>query len=486
MKKTLKRLMAFALAAVMMLAMTATAFAAQSASSDGKITITNAKEKQTYSIYRIFDLESSSGDAYSYTLSAKWKGFAASDFFTVENGYVVWNEGKSSEVAEFAKLAFEYAETNGVAADDTKTAAEGVNTVVFDGLLLGYYLVDSTTGALCSLNTANTDITIEDKNDVPEVEKTVKEDSTGNFGESNTASVGDVIEFEATVTVKAGAENYVLHDKMSEGLTFSKEVAVWKDDVEVDSSKYDFIVDPSDDCTFEVAFHEDFINTLTVPAKLVVKYTATVNEKAIIGDNGNINEVKLGYGEDKETTTDTTTTYTYEIKVFKYAKDKDENGVEIEKALAGAVFTLSEAEDGSNPISMTQKKDESGVVVSEYQVDPKGTITEITTPEDGKFKIEGLDAGTYYLTEITPPTGYNKLSGPVTITIEEDGKVTSIGEDGATVPADNELGIKIENKTGAILPSTGGIGTTIFYIVGILVMAGAVFFFAMSRKKKEE
>ena len=139
------------------------------------------------------------------------------------------------------------------------------------------------------------------------------------------------------------------------------------------------------------------------------------------------------------------------------------------KGLAGAVFTLSKNEDGSNPIEFVVGEAMGGTPL--YRVAFEGPaqdriVTEITTTADGNFILRGLDADTYYLTEKTAPTGYNKLSGPVKITIDNAGKVSKENVAVETV--------EIENKTGALLPDTGGIGTTIFYIAGGILVVGAV------------
>ena len=176
----------------------------------------------------------------------------------------------------------------------------------------------------------------------------------------------------------------------------------------------------------------------------------------------NTNTTYLQYGNKSETTKATTTTKTYKIPVFKYTKKNDGTY----KGLPGAIFTLSKNQNGGNPIELVETE-----TAGTYRVAKKTEetgikkITEVTTPDDGEFTIQGLDAGTYYLTEIQQPDGYNKLSAPVEIVIKEDGTIT-IGDN--TVEK-----VEVENKSGSILPSTGGMGTTLFYIFGAILVIGS-------------
>lgn len=171
------------------------------------------------------------------------------------------------------------------------------------------------------------------------------------------------------------------------------------------------------------------------------------------------------------TTHKTTTTKTYEIPVFKYTEKTDGN----KTGLPNAEFTLSKSEKGTNPIELVditaaEETNKTYRVATEIEksASPKGTITTVTTPSTGKFTIQGLDADTYYLTETKQPDGYNKLTTPVTIVIKEDGTIT-VGSE--TITSTNP--VKVENKSGSLLPSTGGIGTTLFYIFGAILVIGS-------------
>ena len=472
----------------------------------GKITINNAIPEQTYTIYRILELESYDKDNnhYAYKATTAWKSFLESTgikgtYVTIAEEYVTWIEG--ADAAEFAKQALLYAKDYSIANNGTQTttSASGASTasVQFTGLPLGYYLVDSSVGALCSLDTTNTDATIREKNGVPTVEKKVEEDSTGAYGENNTADIGQTVNFQTTIMTQAGAENYVLHDKMGAGLTFDGSVTVTitkkttSATTTVATTEYtlkkstDSPATITDDCTFELVFTEDFCDTLAKDDVITVSYSATLNENAVIGTTGNTNETWLSYGDNSNTTHKTTTTKTYRISVFKY-ENTSTGGTVTPNGLANAEFTISKNIDGTNPIELV-KTSAAGATSDTYRV-AKTTeatgitkVTTITTAASGEFKIEGLDADTYYLTETKQPTGYNKLAAPVRVVIGEDGKLT-IGSATTSVAPDTQ--VEIENKTGSLLPSTGGRGTTLFYILGGILVLGSVVVLITKRRMK--
>ena len=469
----MKKTMSVLLALVLLLALSVPAMAI----GGGTITIDNAVVGQTYTIYRILDLESYNAEtgAYSYKAAEGWDAFvkANSAYFDVDaQGYVTWKAATDdATVAEFAKLAQKYAVDNSIGNQGSEKAE--TTTVTFENLDLGYYLVDSTLGTLCSLDTTNPTVTIKEKNAEPTNVKTVEEDSTGAYGSTNDADIGQTVNFKSTITAQAGAENYVFHDKMSEGLTYIEVTGVTLKGVEVAESDYTIRTsgEVTDGCTFEVVFTQAFCDTLKAGDKIVISYTATVNEKAVVGGNGNPNESKLSYGDSSSatpTTTppSTTTTYTWKIDVLKYTMKGDE-----EVKLADAVFTLSRDEKGTDLINLVKVKDNVYRVAKNNE---EGAITQITTDATGAFTIEGLDSDTYYLTEITQPAGYNKLAAPIKVVIDDKGNVTYNGEYTGTV--------KVENKSGAELPSTGGVGTTVFYVVGGLMVLLAVVLL-VTRKK---
>ena len=480
MKRT-KRIASVLLALVMALSLITTAFAA---GGNGSITIDNAVVGQTYTIYQILDLESYNKDAgaYSYKATADWDKFINGNgvknvYVNVDaQGYVTWKTG--ADVATFAKLAQKYAADHKIANQGTETAKS--TTVKFTNLDLGYYLVDSTLGTICSLNTTKPSVTIMEKNAEPTNEKQVQEDSNNGWGSTNDADIGQTVNFKSTITAQAGAENYVFHDKMSAGLTFGTVTGVTLNGNTVDAANYTVkTTGLADECTFEVEFTQAFCDTLKANDKIVISYTAVVNDKAVVGGEGNPNESKIEYGENGKTTTtppSTTRTYTWDMNVLKYGNG-DKNNV-----LSGAQFVLLN-KDKTKVATVVNGKLTSWVVVPAAGED--GTIawpenTVLTTDSNGTIHIDGLDSDTYYLRETKAPDGYNKLANDVEVKI-----VANEGADNTltytTVKAE------VNNNSGAQLPSTGGIGTTIFYVVGgLLVVAAGVLLVTRKRMSKSE
>ncbi len=471
--KNMLRIASLVLALMMVFAVTAFA-----EGETGSITINDAVVGQTYTIYQILDLESynASANAYAYKATTAWNTFINSEaikgtYVEVDDqGYVTWKDGANA--AAFAKAAQKYAKDNSIANQGSVTAT--TTTISFTGLDLGYYLVDTTLGTLCSLDTTNPNVTMKEKNEVPVNVKTVEEDSTGKYGEKNDADIGQTVNFKSTITAQAGAENYVFHDTMSAGLTYTGVTGITLNGTAVDASNYTVVAEElTDDCTFEVRFTQAFCDTLKANDQIVISYTATLNENAVIAGEGNPNTSKVSYGDSSNTkyTPDSQTkTYTWDVDVFKYTIKG-----ETETALAGATFTLSKNADGSNPIALVS---EGNNVYRVAKTGETGTVTEITTNTTGKFTIKGLDADTYYLTETAAPAGYNKLAGPVTVVIGENGVVNATTEAPQGV---NE--VKVLNQTGTELPSTGGIGTTIFYVVGGVLVVGAVALLIVRRRR---
>ena len=486
--KYVRKSLALLLALILVLALGGTAFATQEGTlTGGSITIKDAVPEQIYKAYQILYIESYSGVSetnkdelgnptggnYAYKANSAWETWLRTQTSYVsfdDQGYVTWVEG--ADAAAFAKAA--QVEAAKMTADATATApaaTEGAtySTVTFSDLKLGYYLVDTTLGTLCSLDTTNPNVTMEEKNEAPTNVKTVQEDSNDVWGATNDADIGQTVNFKSTITAQAGAENYVFHDTMSAGLTYGRATGITLNGTAVDASNYTVVTEGlTDGCTFEVRFTQPFCDTLKANDKIVISYTATLNDKAVVGLPGNPNESKLSYGDMGDAThtpsgttpPSTTTTYTWDVDVFKYTKTD-----ETETALAGAKFTLSKSADGSNPIALVSKGNN---VYRVAKTGETGTVTEITTDTTGTFTIQGLDADTYYLTETAAPAGYNKLSGAVTIVIGENGVVN-----GTTEAPQGVDEVKVLNQSGTELPSTGGMGTTIFYVLGSILVVGA-------------
>jgi len=486
--KVIKKITAIMLSIMMVLGMSSVVSAAGT-SGTGKITINNAVVGQTYNIYKILDLESYNDVTGNYAYkpaTSEWKTFLTGTeingtYVDVDSDdYVTWKTG--ADAAKFAKKALAYAKdaTHNITVTSTATASTTTTTVEFTGLDSGYYLVDSSVGTLCFLDTMKSgEVKIKEKNAAPTVEKKVQEDSTSVWGPSNTADIGQTVNFKTTITAQAGAQNYVLHDKMSDGLTFadSSVQIQWTKKSDgtttplVSGTNYDVTttdletIDPK--CTFHVTFKKDFCDKLAKDDTIVITYSATLNEKAKIKIDDNKNKTWLEYGENKnlETAPSETTTKTYEVPVFKYTLDA--NGT-TKKGLPNAEFTLSKNANGTYPISLVDITD--GAREGKYRVAKTGdaiTIDKVKTLDTGKFTIQGLDADTYYLTETKQPDGYNKLSAPVKITIAENGTITV--NDTVITGTD----VEVLNKSGSLLPSTGGRGTTLFYILGAILVVGS-------------
>lgn len=488
----MKKLFAILLVVMMTLALAAPAFAA---GGTGSITVTGTNAEGVYSIYKLLDLESynTTSGAYSYKVNSNWAGFFATTealtYVAIDgDGYVTWTAAEDdTTIANFAKAALAYAKahpsvpvvkTTNNPGDFTKDGT----TIKFSGLDLGYYLIDSTMGALCGLTTTNPDGVINAKNFTPTIDKQVKEDSTDQWGDSNTADIGQTVEFRVTINVHPGAENYALHDVMSNGLTFKQVSKI--EHIKTSESVTDTLTkdteysvwtkagftsettdDVSDTCTFEVRFTKSFCDTLKANDKVIVYYEAMLNRNAIVANDGNPNEAWLEYGEDHSSTHDTTTTKTFGFDIIK----TDSQNTLID----GAKFKIYDAATGGNEVKVVLMDDH--VTYRRAREDEPGV--EIVV-EDGKVRVVGFDNGTYYLEETVSPEGYNKLTARKDFTIADK-----------NLDAKFELGIystgtgvHVVNKTGNMLPETGGFGSTMFFTLGgLVVLACGVLLFAKKR-----
>lgn len=481
MKKMLKSLLVLALLLVQVVPMlTVNAEPANSGSileeTKGKITIDNAIVGQTYDIYRILELESyETGKAYAYKVASKWTDFVntaeAKVYLSVnEQGYVSWVGGdQPSDAAAFARLALDYAVLHNIENDGSQKASS--TTITFEELGLGYYLVDSSTGALCSLDTTDNEVVIQEKNTVPSVDKTVEEN--GKYGDKNTADIGDTVNFKTEITVGAGAQNYVLYDKMSDGLTYQKitkvELVSGETTTELTLGD-DYVMDPvaETDYDFIMNFTDSLEKTLKVNDVIVVYYTAILNEEAVVEENGNENETHLVYGDGTESNYDRTYTYTFK---FNLVKENAQN-----EQLTGAKFKLYAA-NKETLINLVQEADGTYRVATAEDMNPEVGTFESAIIVAGSVIIKGLDEATYYLKEITPPNGYNLLADFVEVKVE-----ASYGAEGVSTTlvsgAKNNLvtyaqdKVTVINTTGNELPSTGGMGTVLFIVIGSIMVLG--------------
>lgn len=484
--KNTTRILALLLALVLTLGLGVTAFAEDTAAEKGTITVNKAVSGQKYTIYKILYLESynAASGAYSYKATADWSDFIKSTavkdvYVKVDNqGYVTWI--KDADAAAFAKAALAYAGEKKVANQGSKDA-EGT-TVTFENLELGYYLLDSSLGTLCSLNTTNPNATVEEKNAVPTNKKEVQEDSNGNYGTVNDAELGQTVSFRSTVTLPAGSQNVIFHDTM-EGLTLNADsVKVYTDanmTAELSAGSYTVTPSATDGCSFEVAFAQTYLNDLSAETKLYIGYSATLNADAVVGGAGNPNTSHVTYGEKNNSTPDSTTrTYTWSFDVLKFGNN-DKN-----KLLKGAQFVLLNSDKTQVAKFQGDKLNGWESVPTAGKDDTISWPAEavMTTNENGKIAIVGLDAGTYYLREIKAPDGYNTLKGDESVQINpEPGKDAQSG-DTLTLAA---VTAEVNNQSGTQLPSTGGVGTTIFYVLGgILAVGAAVLLIARKRAER--
>ena len=490
MKKTTKKIVSMCLTVVMLLSLCCiTAFAAND---NGAITVANAVEGQTYSIYKLFDLESydASTNAYSYKITEDWRGFftgsgAGASYVSVDaQGYVTASQGFDSTTAEaLAKLALQYAKDHSVpTAAAPQTKSDSSTTISFTNLPLGYYLIDSSLGTLCALTTTNPTQEVNDKNGTPTIEKEVQLTPGTTWGKWNDATIGDTINYSITVTGQSGAQNYIVHDKMEAGLTMNYDsIEIKVRDTVLTADKYDVVHENlTDGCTFEIRFSQAFCDTIVNNQRIVITYSATLNDAAEICPQTNDNETRLQYGEGNYTTWDKVKTYTHNVQIVKTTNDTAGK-----KVLTGAEFKLYYA---STDVQIPVYKVSDGL----YRpvTDPQ-TQTAVNI-EAGTPIVEGLDAGTYYLVEEVAPEGYNKLAGKSQFEITDETGEAGAGEPQHTnaliaVLSDDGTtwvsgGVRVINQTGSVMPETGATGTTIFIAIGAVLALGG-YIFLVSKKR---
>lgn len=512
--KLMKRILAIVCTFVMIISMATgvnavdntSAAATTGTTEKGSITLENAVVGDEYKIYKILSLESYIKDkAYSYRRTGDaWDTFVNSTegkmfFETNIDGYVTFKSTEDNDTVarKLAIYAIGYAKKNNVTPTKKVAATASSKTetakVVFDDLDLGYYVVESTSGTACAITTTDPDATIKDKHDNPSVNKIIKHGGVvkGNHT-MNSVNLGQTVYFETTINVKKGANNYVLHDTMDPNLE-----GLWvyevncnltdakKKNISLSTTGNEQMVNlrpgafnsekPTDGCTFELSFTDLFYTTYRQQidrgelTTIYVKYYATVGNKAPI-NTAMKNTTWLTYGKNNlETDTSETETYTYGIPVYKYTGTNT--------PLAGAKFILSTTEQPGPDNAIKFNPNGS---LYRYSVDQtKGTTTleSYAEGEDkGRVDIQGLQEGIYYLKETEAPKGYNKIQRSIKIEILSDGSIKVNDQ-----PIEGD--VRVQNNTGSILPSTGGMGTTLIYVVGsILVLASGIVLFS---KRKE-
>ncbi len=471
----MKKFLAIVLIAVMMMAMGTVAFA-----EGGTITVEGAATGETYTAYKIFDASINATDTskVSYTISKSspvWSVVVGSA--TAENGVYTANgltftptasdptvftvaATDTFNVVTFAKLLGDNKASLG-----TGITGSGAKITVTED---GYYFVDTTLGALCSLYTNNTDQVLYEKNSIPTLTKEVQEDSSEAWGASAQGDMGQTMNFRLTVNTGTNSNadqsatpyngvdaDYVITDTLPAGMTYMDNAAIegW-------TKGTDFTAAVSGD-VLTITLKASKVSTLGQNADIVITYGARIDTDAVVAGDGNVNTAKLAY-QQQETEEVTATVYTYKFEILKVDAADD-------TPLAGVKFTLKNSEGKYFVASASNS--------SVWQ----DAENKLTTDSEGKIVCTGLDADTYTLTEVETLDGYNLLTDPVTVTIAADGTVSATG---AGSVADGV--ITIENETGTILPSTGGIGTTIFYIVGSILVLGAAVILITRRRMNHE
>lgn len=483
--KTLKKIASIMLALIMIATTAIGVLADTEPAGTNSITVNGAKAGETYSLYKMLDLDVDDDfTAYHYTITSESDWYA---FFTGEGAgaayvkindqnIVTWNSDKKSadDMAEFGKAAAKFAADNGIDADKTVVPEASETTASFEGLAAGYYLITSTLGTKVIVGTTpdQPSTQINEKNTEPTVDKQVQEDSTWLFGKENTAQIGDTVYFKTTVHAKVGAKNYVLHDNMESSLTFNAESIEVKvgDATLTKGTDYTVSTENDDGCTFEITFTETYLNSLTADTDITVTYNAILNENAKIYTDTNDNTTWLTYGDNGKTTEDKTETSTFQ---FDLVKTKSDNTI-----LNGAKFELYTAQTGGTKIAVVKETDGS------YRI---ATAAEIAAPdfesaviEGGIAIVKGMDADTtYWLEEIDAPVGYNKITERIEVKIANDNLSSVVDRDTNTYKSG---GVQVINQTGNELPSTGGIGTTLFYVIGSILVVGAVVLFVTKKR----
>lgn len=510
--KNMKKLVSVLLTLVMALALTVPAFAANVTVPSDKIL-----EGHAFTAYQIFsgreeggvlsDVQWGGGIDSTAFLSALKADTTYGNLFTncataADVAKVLSNNSTTSGLADrFAELA--YAKKTG-----TGTPLNSGENTLADG----YYLVVDTTANVGEGSAYNKallqvvgNISIAVKTDAPTVEKKVKEG--GSYGDVADCNIGDSVEFLLIGSVpdmsRYDTYKYIFHDTLSAGLTAPAqgEIKVYlSDDKVVDTN--DTEVTSSFNITVngqEITVSCNNLKTvsgISTARYVIVKYSAVLNEKAEIGLPGNINTVKLQYSNkpDQSGSGDNNTGNTPEDKVIVFTYELDTtkvDGQDTSKKLEGAKFVLLNA-DGTKVAKITGGKFDGWQDLPTAGSDGKITWaddTVLTSDANGLFKVIGLDEGTYKLREIVAPTGYNMLKEDINVVITATTSTTWDGESPNTaltkleVTADNTAGtgdtntgiaaITVVNNAGATLPETGGIGTTIFYVLGSILVLGA-------------
>ena len=460
--KTAKKFASLLLVMVMVFAMATIAFAAED---KGTIIVDNPVADQTYTAYKIFDV-TYSGSNYSYTIktTSEWYSTVQTYAGTEGNGLTLTGVAGDtttfvvSTTDAFSAPAFANALKAAMSGKTGTTLTADGTTVKATNLDLGYYFVTSTNGALCNLTTTDPTVTIHDKNDIP----------FNKVDDKESVDVGEIVTY--TITGKVPdytgftTYTYLITDTMSEGLTFQKNVKVTVGGTDVTPACTITYDKDNNANKFTVSIP---VKSYTIGAEIKVTYTAVVNENAVAKIENNA--ATLTYSNDPIDTSKTTTTpedketvYSAKVVINKYVKDSNN------EKLAGAKFVLYKEvkTDDSDTTTKYYYKWNDTVKKVEWTTN-KADATVKTTDANGAAAFDGLKDGTYYLEEVKAPAGYNLLKDPAEVVVN-----------GASANAANLSSLtvtgNIENSSGAELPETGGMGTTIFYVLGSVLILAAV------------
>ena len=521
MKSLMKRVFAAAAAIATVFGLAATTVATANAADNATLTVSTTDAKfagKTVNAYKMFSATvSGDGKAVSYTLTDEWKPFFENSTASgltgatnenvndKANDYVSKLQGE--DLVAFATKASNWAQNkaNNIAAGATATvSADASNdkyTATFAGLDYGYYVVAvpgatlaNTSGQYATLvSVGRANVTADIKGDLPTVDKKVQVGSTGK--DVTDAKIGDTLTFTLTSTIPdmSAYNTYTFNfkDTLSKGLTFGQVTSV-----KVEGANSPLTVNTDYTVTTPTASNN---NTLTVAMKdfktkqqvnagkkITVTYTATLNKDAVVGGAGNVNSATIQYSNNPSTNgtgesePSKVRVFTYGFTVDKYTGDQYTDAA---TRLAGAKFTL--APKNGDPISFVQVNAGNATTNAVYRVAKAGetaTTTTITTPANGKVDFQGLKNGEYTLTETKAPAGYNKLASAIGVRVDGQNDGTDTTNATVTITYDNNNGsdydqtasngvIPVHNKSGVTLPGTGGMGTTAFTVIGVLVIA---------------
>lgn len=527
MKSLMKRVFAAAAAIATVFGLAATTVATANAADNATLTVSTADAKfagKTVNAYKMFSATvggEGANKAVSYTLTDTWKPFFMDSTASGLNGATDANvNDKANEyvselagdnLVAFATKASNWAQTQAknITADKTATVSAGATngnyTATFTGLDYGYYVVAvpgatlaNTSGQYATLvSVDSTNVNANIKGSLPTVDKKVQ--VNGNGADTADAKIGDTLTFTLTSTIPdmSAYDTYTFNfkDTLSKGLTYGDITSVTVEGVDaplVKDTDYTVTTTPAAaGNTLLTVGMTDFKNKQQTNAgkKITVTYTATLNENAVVGGAGNVNSATIQYSNDPSSTgtgesePDKVRVFTYGFTVDKYTGD---NYNDAATRLAGAEFTLT-AKGDTSAIKFVQVNAGSATEDAVYRVakagETAGTTTTITTPANGKVVFQGLKNGEYTLTETKAPAGYNKLASAIGVKVNGSNDGTDTTNATVNIIYNNDNNdttydqtasngvIPVQNKSGAILPGTGGMGTIAFTVIGVLVIA---------------